>query len=195
MAQEVVDFALKLWRRDAHQGKVPPLSTEVGPSRTLNPVNPNATASAMEASRHQSASQGIQVPEELFSRYGAEAIDIVGIQSRSENASFNVSTPPKDPDGFPFLAAQLRHNLRTGMVMHLADFYFRRIPLFACRSDHGLPWAQVLAQIWAEERGFGQAEAEAEVTRLYAEVERNTAWTKVIPQAKAKADPGSEVFG
>ena len=62
--------------------------------------------------------------------------------------------------------------------MHLEDFYLRRLPLFLSRTDHGLPWAEKLAQVWAEEMGAGETEASAEIDRLRAEIEKRSAWRK-----------------
>jgi hypothetical protein len=62
--------------------------------------------------------------------------------------------------------------------VRLEDFYLRRIPLYAARADHGLPWAEGLARVWAEEKGLGEAEAQAELARLRAEIERRSEWFK-----------------
>ncbi len=78
------------------------------------------------------------------------------------------------------LAAQLIYTMRTGMVIHLEDFYLRRLPLFAARADHGLGWAEKLSQVWARERGMGQAEAAAEFARLRTEIERRHAWARSL---------------
>src|SRR5262249_25734125 len=85
-------------------------------------------------------------------------------------------TGAEDPAGFPLLEAQLRHCLRTGMVLHLEDFYLRRVPLFAARADHGLPWADALARVWAEERNLSATDAQRELEQLRAELGRREAW-------------------
>jgi glycerol-3-phosphate dehydrogenase len=81
-----------------------------------------------------------------------------------------------DAAGFPFLEAQLRWSMRNEAVMHLADFYFRRVPLFLARADHGEPWIDGLAAAWAEERGFpasaAAGEARDEAARLREEIAR-----------------------
>jgi glycerol-3-phosphate dehydrogenase len=68
--------------------------------------------------------------------------------------------------------------MKTEMVMHLEDFYLRRIPLYLAREDHGLPWAEELAQVWAEERGLGAADAARELEHLKAELDRRSSWRK-----------------
>jgi glycerol-3-phosphate dehydrogenase len=66
------------------------------------------------------------------------------------------------------------------MVIHLEDFYLRRVPLFAARADHGLPWLDRLARVWAEELSLGESAAAAESARLRAEVERRSEWQRHI---------------
>jgi len=84
------------------------------------------------------------------------------------------STP--DPEGFPFLEEQLRYAMRRGMVVHLEDFYFRRSALYLARADHGLPWAERLAEVWAEAMGLtgdeAQSRAKAELARLQQAIAR-----------------------
>ena len=88
--------------------------------------------------------------------------------------------PVPEAEGFPFLGAQLRHEIRAGMVVRLEDFYLRRIPLFSARKDHGLPWAEPLAGIWAEERGLGTMAAMIELQDLRDECARREAWRKSL---------------
>ena len=177
MAREIVDFALKLWRIDAGRGEAEPLPNRIGPSKTETPVNPMATMEAVEASRREAAERGWKIPEALWNRYGAEALEIMKIQTPSSM---------KDPEGFPYLEAQLRYLIRNGMVLHLEDFYFRRIPLFATRKDHGLPWAEPLARVWEEERGLPQGAAREEVIRLKAELTQRDVWREALPPAPSK---------
>ncbi len=169
MAEEIVDYTLKAWKKDARSGKSPGLPP-IGRSGTKAAVNPRATARAIEFCRQEAASKGVPIPEELLSRYGAEALSVLSAAKVTQSSG--------DPAGFPQLVAQLRHSIRSEMVMHLEDFYLRRIPLYASRADHGLPWAEALAQAWAEERGMNESEAKAELARLQAELDRRSAWKK-----------------
>lgn len=163
MAREIVDVVSRLgpakpdgWR-------------SAGPSRTDAPVNPEATEEAVGEARREADRRGWRIPEPLWNRYGAEALAIMQIHE---------STPDPIPsvDGFPYLGGQLRHAIRTGMVIRLEDFFLRRIPLFAARKDHGLPWADSLARIWAEERGVGEMAAMIELQDLREECARRDAW-------------------
>ncbi len=159
MAEEIVEFALKTWDSAPRHSR----------SKTHEPINPAVLSGAVEAMRARASAEGVQIPPELVERYGAEALEIV--KSAGGNSS-------EDPTGFPYLASQLRHAIRQEMVVHLEDFYLRRLPLFLSRTDHGLPWAEKLAQVWAEEMGAGETEASAEIDRLRAEIEKRSAWRK-----------------
>ncbi len=68
--------------------------------------------------------------------------------------------------------------IRTGMVLHLDDFYLRRTALYASRKDHGLPLAGELSKVWAEEMGKSEDERKAELERLQAELERRSSWKR-----------------
>ncbi|MBI2339003.1 MAG: glycerol-3-phosphate dehydrogenase/oxidase [Deltaproteobacteria bacterium] len=97
-----------------------------------------------------------------------------------KEAQKNSGGKTDDPEGFPHLAAQFRHAIKTGMVLHLEDFYLRRVPLFLARRDHGLPWAETLSHVWAEEMGKGEEERLREMERLKKEIELREAWRKKL---------------
>lgn len=173
MAREIVDVALTKWREDAAQGHAGPLPKSIGPSRTDLPVNPLATLDAVTKSREAAAERGWSIPEDLWDRYGAEALQIFAIHRAQPDAV-------EDVDGFSFLGAQLRYEIRNGMVLRLEDFYLRRSALFATRRDHGLPRAEALARVWAEERGLPPEEGSKEVQRLQTEFEHREAWRRSV---------------
>ncbi len=176
MAEQILEFTLKEWKKDSKVQPEDRMPMGIGKPRTKVPLNPKATGIAMEHARVRADRTGYKVPEGLWSRYGAEALKIVRYASRKTAAQQKQSIA--DPDGFPNLAEQLRHNIRHGMVMHLEDFYLRRIPLFACRHDHGRPWIDGLLQVWAEEFRADARAVEAERRRLEAEIDKRSAWEK-----------------
>jgi glycerol-3-phosphate dehydrogenase len=180
MAMEIVDCALKEWKKDARAGKGEFPPEGITRSRTAAPLNPAATESAIAACRAQAAGRGIMIPEELLRRYGAEALQILELEAGARAQGVSGAGRPADPEGFPHLEAQLRHALRSGMVLHLEDFYLRRAPLYAARADHGLPWAERLAAIWAEERGLGAEDAAEELERLKLELASRSAWRDAV---------------
>jgi glycerol-3-phosphate dehydrogenase len=187
MAQEIVDYTLRSWRKDLKAKRVAELPATVGRSRTKTAVNPKATAEAVALCRREAVVKKLEVPEELLSRYGAEAISVLEFSAPTSGGPADgsavvgvggggVTGSAKDPEGFPLLAAQLRHGIKSEMVVHLEDFYLRRIPLYAARADHGLPWAEELARVWAEERGLPASAAATELARLRAEVAKRSEW-------------------
>jgi glycerol-3-phosphate dehydrogenase len=108
------------------------------------------------------------VTEALLGRYGADALEI--------QAGAKIGTQGDGPPGFPALKEQLRHGIRHEMVMHLDDFFLRRVPLYSARADHGMPWAETLGIVWESERGLGAGSAQVEVGRLAAAFQALSAW-------------------
>ncbi|MEK6578395.1 MAG: glycerol-3-phosphate dehydrogenase/oxidase [Bdellovibrionota bacterium] len=169
MGKEIVDFTLKDWRRASGQNKGPAFPLGLRKSETRSPVFYKALPKAVAEARAKGIKSEHKIPEELFSRYGADAIAVADLDS---NSTF--------PVGLPLLAAQLKYTIRNEMVMHLEDFFIRRVPLFLSRSDHGLPWAEVLSKVWASELGKGEKETLAEFERLRAEFDRRNEWKKSL---------------
>lgn len=167
MAEEIVDFALKAWKRDAGAGLCEAypavLSTGLGKSNTRGPVNPRVFEN-VDAEGH--------IPAGLIDRFGGDARAIQQLAKDHPSAFGSLG----EPEGYNFLAAQLRHQIRTGMVLKLEDFLIRRSSLFLTRADHGRPWVQGLAKIWAEELGRDAASAAAEVEAYEAECARRSRW-------------------
>ncbi len=183
MAEEIVDFTLTNWQRDASQHGVPAFPHTIQRPQTRNPVNPAATIEAIESCKEMAKKRNIQIPQELFNRYGADALKIFDIHTQGTEEGIKGSSL-EDPAGFPLLAAQLKNSIRSEMVLHLEDFYLRRIPLYAARKDHGLPWAKMLSQIWAEERGLSAKEANLELERLQKELAKRSAWASEAPSMR-----------
>ncbi|MCM2279440.1 MAG: glycerol-3-phosphate dehydrogenase/oxidase [Oligoflexia bacterium] len=161
MAEEIVDFTLK-------EG---PVLERIGRSATKVAVNPAVMPEAVARCQEEARQKGVELPPELLARYGADALSIAELE-RSAGGTTG------DPEGFPCLAAQLRHSIRQEMSLHLEDFYLRRIPLAATRTDRGEPWAERLVRVWAEEFGVGAEEARRELARLRAALDRESEWRK-----------------
>lgn len=162
MAKEIVDITLEKWNRKA------------GPSRTEESVNPEVLPAAVEAGKAEAAQKNLKIPDKLWSHYGVAALKIMEIAQAFPSSQ-------KDPEGFPLLEAQFRYALRQGMVLHLEDFFLRRLPLYSSRADHGMPWVETLARIWAQEMNLPESSAELEIIRLKEEFDRRSAWKKKLP--------------
>jgi glycerol-3-phosphate dehydrogenase len=169
MGEEIVDYALRAWKKAHREGRSKHGVPFHGRSKTRVPMNPFATPQAMAKARTGMSSRNMNLVE----RFGSEAQAVLELSKTQARAG---EPALESPSGFPELAAELRHTIRTEMVMHLEDFYLRRVPLYMARQDHGLPWAKELARVWAEERGLTQAEADRELEQLTNEVNRRSAW-------------------
>ncbi len=178
MAEEIVDFTLKQWREDSKMNSQVVLPAHISRSETRTPVNPNATPAIFDRLETESAAQISKLPAELIRLYGADAEEIVKIHKETMHQSS--AEPPSDPDGFPLLEAQLRFSIRTQLVMHLEDFYLRRTALYGSRQDHGLPWADRLSRVWADERGLSEGHAQAEKMHLEEELRRRSSWSQAV---------------
>ncbi|MBX7147859.1 glycerol-3-phosphate dehydrogenase/oxidase [bacterium] len=157
MAAEIVDYA----------------APQSAKSNTKEPVNPLTTKESLSTL----ASLTQIVPQVLIDRYGLGAIDIMNLAKLHPSSQ-------ADPAGFPLLEAELRYQIRTGMVIHVEDFILRRIPLYLSRADHGQPWYKTLCQVWANELGKTVAEADAEYERTVTEIQKRSGWKKDL-QRKA----------
>jgi glycerol-3-phosphate dehydrogenase len=154
MALEIVDCALETWTEDYWKGIAPRVPAWYQP-KTDTPVNSAVTKEAVsEFLREPLGRQQVEgasppknyrlmIPD-LVERYGADAREILGIESERPESQ-------PSPEGFPYLEAQLRHAMRKELVLSLEDFYFRRLPLYLGRKDHADPWIEALAKVWAEE--------------------------------------------
>lgn len=80
-------------------------------------------------------------PAELMRRYGGESTTVAALGASQQ----------ADPEGFPFLEAQVRFAVRHGMAMTLDDALGHRIGLPLTRRDSGQPWRVRLEQVFAEE--------------------------------------------
>ena len=124
MAEQIVDFATKDW-----DYREPNTETMI-----FDPATPTRVQRAREIAR----AKGYPIPEKIFDRYGANAIEIYQIYEKDCDHS------AKDPEGFPLLEAQFRYSVRHQMVLSVEDFVKRRQALHLCRQDQGAPWYPLL---------------------------------------------------
>jgi len=131
MAKDIVDFAIQ------GQKYVAPQTNDV--------LFPPALGPEVQRARETARAKGWSVPDKLYERYGADALEIYGIHL--DCCDPNV----QDPDGFPCLEAQLRYAVRHQMVLTVEDFVRRRQVLHLCRQDHGEPWYPLLQKALVQE--------------------------------------------
>ena len=185
MAEEIVDFTLKAWHKDVKIGKPVQPPPRLTKALSKRPCNPQASIEAVAKARMNAQTLKVEVPEMLYSRYGASALELIELNQKSkEDHGSSIFKEQQDgsasePEGFPMLASQLRYGIRKEMVMRLEDFYLRRAPLYMARADHGLPWAEQLAYVWADERGLGAREARQEFESLKVTLLARSQWAKL----------------
>jgi glycerol-3-phosphate dehydrogenase len=177
MAEEVVDVALKKRLKASQTNSHLKLSVTLKKPDTKAPINSFILPELVQRAQQEAREEGVEVSEKLWDRHGAEAL---GIAKNSKETG----DQGQDVPGFPALSAQLRHCIRSEMVVHLEDFYFRRVPLYLARKDHGSHLADSLAKVWAEELGLGSKEAEDEKQLLLAEIKRRSEWEESFIHAK-----------
>lgn len=174
MGEQIVDFALETWQKDADAGRASEVPKLIS-SQSKLPVNPEATTQAATVAREYAQRNSLTIPEQLFDRYGAHALEIEKLAKKHAAVGTH-----SDPGGFPMVEAQLRYAIQNEMVLHLDDFYLRRTPLYLARADHGLPWLNPLAQVWAQERQLGQLEMQSECERLKQEIHQRSSWFEPV---------------
>jgi glycerol-3-phosphate dehydrogenase len=131
MAEQIVDFAT--------HGK-----PRIDP-QTDDSIFPAALPAAVLRAREVAKAKGWAVPEKLYDRYGADALEIYRIHLESCDHTV------ESPDGFPMIEAQFRYSVRKQMVTRVEDFIRRRQPVHLCRQDHGGPWIPLLEKALADE--------------------------------------------
>jgi glycerol-3-phosphate dehydrogenase len=166
MAEEIVDFALKQWKKESRKLDDIEFPKDLKRPNTKDPINVHTTGPEVRKFRRDMIDKKVLIPIELIERYGSEALEIMD----------EPHGPYTDPVGFPALASQLRYSIRHEMVLHLEDFYLRRQPLYLSREDHGLPWADMLAKVWAEETGEDESSTRKELSRLNDEFSKRSIW-------------------
>lgn len=170
MAEEIVEFTLERWSADSERERESQPPTSLRNPYTREAMNPHATPEAIAQAKLLAASKKMELPRELLERYGANALVV------RELALKDPAPELAWPEGFPDLGAQLRYCMRYEMTLHLRDFYFRRLPLYASRADHGLPWAEALSHIWAEELGKDVTDRIRELELLRKEIAERSSW-------------------
>jgi glycerol-3-phosphate dehydrogenase len=152
-----------------------PLDDQVRFSRpdTRKPLNEKATVEKIDSSLLEAAKWAQEfgldqsAVEFLIGRHGAEALDLLVRNKRASNGR----TPEEK-----LWEMEARHAIAHTMCLSLSDFYFRRVPLFLAKKNHGLGLLAFLSQVFAAELGWNEAGRLNEVEKLKALIERELQW-------------------
>lgn len=93
----------------------------------------------------------------LVNRFGGEAEDVAKLSD-------------------DILEAELKFEIKNGMVIHLEDFFIRRTALFLTRKDGGISLAKKLARVLIEEMDRPPADIEVEIDKLKKEINLRNRW-------------------
>ncbi len=136
MAEEIVDEALK-----------DDVIAATKASDTRVAICPEASPDVVLHARAEAQQRGWKIPDELFERYGAAALEVFKIHREECGRDMKIS----DPEGFPCFEAQYRYSVRKLMVLKPEDFLRRRLPVEISRKDRGDPWREALVRIGKQE--------------------------------------------
>lgn len=163
MAVEIVDEAISTWRKGAQQGYVRAPNPSAAPKREAAPKRQDRKK-FLSGLRDLEA-QG--VPHDIVGRYANYARTV-------EQYHVGRTALIADEPGFSWVEAQVRYAQRHEMAIHLEDVYFRRLPIFLAKKDHGLTWARRLSEVWAEDLSDADVRGFQEMKRLEAEIFRRS---------------------
>lgn len=155
MAQEAVDHVLSLGIR----------FRPVTPSKTERPLNPQVTPELYERAKRQ-----LREFPEITERHGLEAREII----RAKSIALEDESITRDERLWGLEAI---HAIRHTMCLNMSDFYFRRTPLVLSRGDHGLPLAERLSKVFAQELGWSEDQRKDQINALQNQLRREMAAT------------------
>ena len=168
MAGEAIDSALDTYSSE-DQARFSRADTE-------RALNERASVDALERARrrvgeysvkHKLSVSSVQL---LVDRHALEVEDL-----------FAFDPGVKFPDDERVFSMEARHAIRETMCDSLSDFYFRRVPLFLSRADHGLPLLARISRVFQEELKWTDAERAQQSARLQDDMGRELAWRKGNP--------------
>lgn len=144
-----------------------------GRSQTATALNPLASVEALASARQASGRYASElrlargIVDTMVERHGKEVESLLRFDP---GRSFN--------DDERMVTMEAKHAIRETMCDSLVDFYFRRLPLFLARADHGLPLLARISRAFQEELGWSETERTQQASRLQEVMNRELAWRK-----------------
>ena len=164
MAEQAVEGVLKTWGIDER------MNYRV--SRTLEPLNPKCSSELYERAQREVSRLRSVLSEsslrQLAERHGMEFLDLLEryLPSATRSAS----------EEQILLEIELLHSIHQTMCLHLKDFYFRRVPVFLAKKDHGLSFLEPLSQLMARTLGWSEVRRVEEVNALQKQIQHELSW-------------------
>lgn len=100
----------------------------------------------------------------LLERHGLEAFDMVKSFAGLKSA----------------IEYEAAHAISTTMCLNLADFYFRRVPLFLAETDHGAYALSKVAAVFQSFLNWTDAQKDEQVQALWARIESELQWVEKL---------------
>lgn len=167
MAEQAVEGVLNLWGLEEQM--------KYKNSQTLEPLNPKCSPElytrALRSAQRPEAWTGewsLRTRSLLAERHGMEAFDLLHQYSGEISRSAS--------EELRYLELELLHAIHQTMCLNLSDFYFRRVPLFLAKSDHGLSFLEPLSQLMGQILGWSEEERGHQVNALQKQIRQELSW-------------------
>lgn len=163
MAADAVDAALDAYSFEDR--------ARFGVSNTKEPLNPKASVEALEAARRQ-------VDDFAFeNKLGRDAAKLLVERHALETKDLLKFDPgPSHTDDERVFVMEAHHAIRETMCDSLVDFYFRRVPLFLSRADHGLPLLSKIGRTFQQELGWSEEQRQQQNKKLQEQIAKDLLW-------------------
>lgn len=142
-----------------------------GRSNTKEPLNPRASVDALDSARRQ-------VDEFAHDKkLGAASVRLLVERHALEVKELFAFDPgPSCTDDERVFVMEAQHAIRETMCDSLVDFYFRRVPLFLSRADHGLPLLPKISSAFSMELGWSDEQRRQQEQKLKEQIAKDLHW-------------------
>lgn len=166
MAEQVVSGVVKTWGFEDQM--------RYKDSRTLDPLNPKCSVEFCERAKVEAGRLAHEVEHFsegsllwLAERHGMEFLDLLDKYGSLLSASSEEGR---------LMELELLHAMESTMCLHLRDFYFRRVPLFLAKLDHGIGLLEPLSFLMAKVLGWSEEHRAGEVNALQKQIQHELSW-------------------
>ena len=163
MAEEAVAVVLKNFTLEER--------VQFSKSGTKRPIHPDVTVDKLSQSflKVEKMAHEFKVPpsevRNLVARHGGEAYRLLKRWVGLDDGSMDLS-----------LFIEVHHAITHTMCLNLKDFYFRRVPLFLSRRDHGLAHLEVIADIFTGYFHWDRGQRQHQIEDLRQAISKELNW-------------------
>ena len=164
MAEKTVKSALKTFSLEDR--------VRFGKSDTLSPLNPFASVDAL--------AQAIRSAPVWAEKYRRRLEDVVFLAERHGMEVVEMLERAEREGYLDVWQIEADQAIHTTMCRTLVDFWLRRVRLFLSRRDHGLPYLDSVAQVFAAHLNWNEAEKEKQKSDLRKALEKELSWLNEV---------------